>query len=77
MNLIPAKDHPSNLDPTANLVHWEGYPRKGQTPITGGIYSVKGGYLMTFGGLSELELFPSIDLAREALDNLVRRAREL
>lgn len=77
MTLIPTDHHPSNLDPTAKLVHWEGHPRKGQEAITGGIFSVKGGYLMTFGGLSELELFPTIDTARAAFDDLVRKAREL
>lgn len=77
MNLVPTETHPSGMDPTANLVHWEGHPRKGQVAITGGIYSVKGGYLMTFGGLAELELFPDLDSARATFDELVRKAREL
>lgn len=48
--LMPIESHPNASDPTMKLITWKGLPRPGKEDARGGVYSVKGGYMVTIQG---------------------------
>lgn len=61
--LIPTAKHPSNLDPTAELLN-------GRSREDFSIFKVRGGFMaITRGGLAFVDLFPTEDAARQAASN--------